>query len=270
MNVLKNAIGLLAAVLIMSGCTQEQDLDLVLPEYESKLVVEGYLEVGHPFRVSVHESVSYFDTPEPQTVDDALVVISYGSQRDTLPWVKPLSLAFGEFYNYASASTVPADYDLIFQLYVKDPQGREVTGQTRLIPPVALDTLEWSYNAENHASVIAQFHDKGETQNYYRLTAGRNHARSNFTLTDILVADGPFDGRLLTLSSGYKFMQGDRAVVTLYHISEDYYRFLQTIEAAHQASESPLGQPASVHTNLKGGLGIFTALSSDVRQVVIQ
>jgi hypothetical protein len=57
----------------------------------------------------------------------------------------------------------------------------------------------------------------------------------------------------------------------LFHIDDDYYRWLQSVALASASNGNPFGQPGTLQSNLEGSeeaLGIFTGLSY-VRDTVI-
>lgn len=79
-------IALLACVMVFS-CTKE--IDLELPEYEPKLVVDGTIEEGLPPIVLLTKSQSFFgetdiNSFENSFVHDAVVIVSDGTITDTL------------------------------------------------------------------------------------------------------------------------------------------------------------------------------------------
>src|SRR4030042_1710155 len=50
--------GYLFTILLVSGCSKELDIDI--PEPESKIVIEGWIEQGKPARVLLTQSVPFF------------------------------------------------------------------------------------------------------------------------------------------------------------------------------------------------------------------
>ena len=49
-------------------------------------------------------------------------------------------------------------------------------------------------------------------------------------------------------------------VVTFFNLSEEYYRYLRSVRLADNANGNPFAQPASIKSNISGGIGIFTNL----------
>lgn len=71
---------------LIAACNLERDIDINLPEYESEIVVESYIEPGKPLRALVTESLSYTELPSPTPLDEnALVTVVADGQELTLP-----------------------------------------------------------------------------------------------------------------------------------------------------------------------------------------
>jgi Domain of unknown function (DUF4249) len=56
----------------------------------------------------------------------------------------------------------------------------------------------------------------------------------------------------------------------LYHITPDYFRFLESAAAAQGANGNPFASPASLVSNITGGIGIFTGTSVTTKQVILR
>ena len=118
---------LLLAFVFNSCLNMTQDVDINLPEFEPELVVESYLEADSFYRVSVSESVSYFETPDSiHLITGAFVTITHKNITDTLRYYPPFSIGnFYPFGEYRSEKIIPRDYDNSFYLYIRDDKGRE-------------------------------------------------------------------------------------------------------------------------------------------------
>lgn len=78
---------LLCAFALIAACDLERDIDINLPEYESEIVLESYLEPGLPLRALVTESLSYTQLPSPTPLDEntLIIITADGQQLDPLP-----------------------------------------------------------------------------------------------------------------------------------------------------------------------------------------
>ncbi len=169
-------------LLALGACRSfENNIQIELPPHERQLVVECYLEPGRPYRLVLSESVGYFDSfAEFPFVSGAVCVIEHNGVRDTLreapalpggpiPFLPYFNEEGTKFYNYASTTLCPLDYDSDFRLFITDPQGRTITASTRILPPVQLDKLEPAYlNDSLDVALLMKFQDDGSQANFYR------------------------------------------------------------------------------------------------------
>ncbi|RYD59398.1 MAG: DUF4249 domain-containing protein [Sphingobacteriales bacterium] len=58
-----------------------------------------------------------------------------------------------------------------------------------------------------------------------------------------------------------------RPTITLYHMSEAYFRYMKTAQASRQNEGNPFAEPVSVYSNIKNGYGIFSVVSSDEKEI---
>lgn len=252
----------IASCFLYSCTNLEKEIDLALPEYENKLVVECYLEPGQPYRLLLTESLSYFEDPNNPFVDNAMVIISHNGTPDTLKNDFLLDVAKNKTYNYTSPALVPFDYTGEFTLEIRDRKGRYVTGRTIIPVPVKIDTIKFEYNEDSLAFPLTTFHDDLSTTNFYRYQVTRDSYLGD-ELIDFILDDKLNTSSEISLGSAYKLESNAYIIVTLYHITEDYYDFLESAGSAIDANGNPFGQPATIKSNVKGGLGIFTGLSFD-------
>ncbi|MFK7797594.1 MAG: DUF4249 family protein [Aureispira sp.] len=290
---------LLLLVLVGFFCTTCQDLENVieieLEEEPSELVVECYLQDGQPFRLLLTETKRYFDPVNAcPFVRNALVVLTYQGQRDTLQEAEFTSRACSSiipyfdqdsirFYNYGSDKICNAVPNEEFLLEVWDTtNNRYASAQTRFLPIVPIDVFERGpyrndgATGTQNAVVTLGCQDDLQQRNYYRFTLHKNALWQRDSsgglfgkvavepLIDVVLFDqGVYiDGKVFQRSD-YDFYRGDWAIGTIYHIDRAYYDYMLTSRAARNANLNPFLQPAKVKSNIQGGQGIFTALSFD-------
>ena len=116
--------------LVLSACGDlNRPIDINLPDFESEVVVECYLQPGQPYILSLTESVSYFEAARLLYIKDATVEITHGNEKIAL---QPVSLPLPEIdqleilrplvgdslFFYTAFATVPEDYESEFFLDV--------------------------------------------------------------------------------------------------------------------------------------------------------
>lgn len=292
----------LLILLILSSCNLTQEVDLDLPEYERQIVVESYLEPGQPYLLTLVESSGFFDDVELDYVRDATVTITHDGRTDTLQPIEIDILTPGigavldtallslfepiigqGLYLYGSFSLVPESYDTDFQLQVTTEDGQELSAVTQIPSPIESQELEYKFNDDTMALVLTTFQDDPNTVDYYRRvlvqrkqvvttdsmtmesdTTFVNDVDQDFTIDDEVSNGGP-----IVFGTGFDYREGDTLISTIFHVTNDYYRFVSTRDAAIQASFSPFGQPAVVYTNVEGGIGLFTGFTRRQAMIVV-
>ncbi len=260
---------LLLVVMLLHSCDLQKDVEVDLPVYAPQLVVECYLEAGKPYRLTVLESSSYFETPQPIVVDDAEAYVTYKGIRTQIPYKPTFDENTGRLYTHVAEIVMKGKPGDVYTLEVTDPKGRIVTGSTTILPKVKIDTIEWKFNEKEEAYLLTSFHDDASTTNYYRYMVHQDSlqtdANQNFTSSDRLT-----NGQRISFGSSYEYARGDKALVTLFNIEKQYFDFLNSTADARSANGNPFAQPSQIISSLQGGIGIFTNLAYTRKVVVIQ
>jgi hypothetical protein len=253
-----------------TGCDMEKEIDLNLPEFQSEIVVEGYLEAGKPYRVNIYESTSYFDRPEPVLIPDAVVIITHNGKADTLRFKPFFDKETEKIYTHSSETVVTGNPGETYSLEVKDARGRRVTGFAQFLPKVTIDSLEWKFNNEGKALIQGLFQDDAATQDAYRYQIHKDSLTHRRRENDRFLNDRLNNGKKIAFGTNYKFFPEDTLFVTLYHIEQPYYEFLNTMDDARDANGNPFAQPSAIKSTVQGGLGVFTTLSYDRKQIILK
>ena len=268
---MKNIIYILSVsiLLLFSACdTLQKEVDLNLPEFESKLAIECYLEVGQPYRAIVSETTPYFGSlnTELPLVSGATVIIAYNGVLDTLEEGLFFDFFTGKFFNYGSTKLVQEDYVNNFGLIVTDSSGRQLTALTKLLQPVTLDSIQVLPPLQDSSySYLSFFQDDPNETNFYYRTTHKTSPIADSLKTAFVVDDLVINGQenQIVLGGPPNFRYGDTAVITLFHITETHHDFIESYTASVQNNGNPFAQPGSVVSNVEGGFGIFTGLAFD-------
>lgn len=264
----------------LAACGLEREVEIELPVYESKAVVECYLEPGRPYRLLLSRSEPYF-SPFPTAaseflnnllIDNAEVIIRHQGNEYRLRNQLVLDGEINKIYNYSNDQRVPFDYDDDFELFITLPGGETITAITRLLPPIPIDSVRVEFNeTDTLARVLTYFTDPSREKNFYRRMLHYNSLDSipeqDFTLDDRFVED------VVVFGSAYDYLRGDTVFNTLFHIDRPYYDFLESLNAAIISNGNPFGQPSPIISNLEGSasaIGIFTGLSFVREQTIIE
>jgi Domain of unknown function (DUF4249) len=257
-----------AVLALPVSCTKPVDINL--PPDENRLVVEGYLTPKKRMAVALQNSVGITSMLPLQQVGRALVIIQHNGINDTLRNIPYIDTTNGRAYNYSSPRLMTEDYSNTYTLLVYDSStGNSYTASTRLLRPVAIDSVNHTVNVNNEVSIGLKFTDPGNLTNYYRRFAFTNErdpeGRANFRFTDAL-----FNGRDFSVFTGFSFEKGDTVTVRLYNLNKEHFDFLESINTADDAASNPLAQPVFAKGNISGeALGIFTGLYYDERKYIV-
>ncbi|MCU0415942.1 MAG: DUF4249 domain-containing protein [Cytophagaceae bacterium] len=260
---------ILLLLLTLFSCDLEKDITINLPPYEAQPIVECYIESGKPYRLALYETVDYFGSPQITLLANALVVITHNGISDTLKYQTIPDTLGGKFYNYVGDTSkhVVDDFVNNYQLYVKDSKGRELYSSTKQVKRPTLDSVWFVFNNQNRATTTIRFNDVDIfNKNFYRyliIVDIENFIEKG----DIIFSDELVTGNTIQVTSRSTVEPGF-ININLTHLTPEHYYFLKSVEDANNANGNPFAQPSSIRSNITGGIGIFTCLSSD-REVVL-
>ena len=255
--------------MLLTGC--QTDIQLNLPEYKPQMVLEFYLEDNKPIKCLLQESIHFTDTIQFRLIDSAIVILSHEGINDTLQNTFYLEPQFRKVYNYFNPKIINLKPNISYSVFVKDRKGRVMTGSTKLINTVQIDSVVCNFSASGKAAAGLVFEDSGIARNFYRIVAFRNTAVIEpDSVWDISFSDILFNGRKFSFYTGYAFNTGDTVSARLYHLTEDHYKFAESVNNAQSSNGNPFGQPANIISGLTGGIGIFSTISYDQKTLLIK
>lgn len=295
MNVrIRSSYGILAALGLLgaaSGCgSLQKNVNVPLPQYDNQLVVECYLEPGVVPRLTVTESVPYLDNGQAVSAQSRALTLSNGqvvqlptdvTVKLTLPGGQVVPLLFlpgidpttGKYFTHIGTAPLAAQAGQRFALDVQDTRSRHVTG-TAVVPTfIPIDSVGYKFNGLSGSDRKAYFQtkwtDPGATTDYYRLMLHKGKP-SNNSETDNDISDRLFNGQPYAQVTTYRFVPGDTVTATLYHVDSLYYSFRLSTREARNANGNPFAQPSAIRSTVQGGVGVFTVLVHDQRQVKLR
>jgi hypothetical protein len=111
--------------------------------------------------------------------------------------------------------------------------------------------------------------DPAEIQNYYRFLSAKTMHDFTDDPSDFIISDNSFNGKSFSYYSDTEFEKNDTALVRVYSLLKEHYDYIQSVSDARGSNFNPFSQPGRIKSNVKGGLGIFTAISYDQRKLFI-
>ncbi|MEM6697777.1 MAG: DUF4249 domain-containing protein [Bacteroidota bacterium] len=277
---MKNISYIIALFFFFSACNLTQEVEIELPDYDNQIMVESYLVPGQPFTLLLTQSFSYF-APIPTNneeyieqlfVPDAEVIIRYDGKEVQLQNELSFNPFTGKLFNYAAGILVPEDFDSEFQLEITTADGEVITASTVIPEIIPIDSVVVQFDERDSlARALTYWTDMPNKTNYYRrlfAEGSRDSLEIDFILDDELTDNG-----LLLAGTNYDFEVGDTIFNTIYHTTEEYFTFMNSVFNAEAANGNPFAQPSSILSNVEGEenpLGIFTGLTFDERRTIIE
>ncbi len=270
-------------LITIGACNLEKEIEIELPAYQVQPVVECYLEPGQPFRLVLTTSNSYFDELpqegdlfaflESILVKNADVRIRYGEEEVQLRYEITIDFENRKFYNYISDVIVPQRHDIDFELLIRLEDGKEITGITRILPIIPIDSVAVEFNIDNNARSLIFLNDPAGEKNFYRRMLHYNNVLDSYPEQDFYTDDVFVSNGRLAFGAGFDLNIGDTVINTIFHIDRRYFDFLNSVRNSIISNGNPFLQPGVILTNLEGNAnptGIFTGLSFDRVYTIIE
>ncbi len=262
-----------AICLFMAACNLTRDVEVDLPLYERQPVVECYLEPGKPFRLLLTQSYSFFDKFgldstffDKTLLQEATVSISYDGRTVTLPNFPSVEFSPLRIFNYSNAGViVPATPNINYTLNITLKDGRTITGQTIMLPRVPIDSVVVEFGPtprDTMARMLTYLTDDLKTENFYRRLLNYSSLDS-IPDQDFLVNDRISSNSKFAFGTGYELSRGDTVFNAVFHVTKQYYDFLESVQLAVAGNQNPFAQPSPIKGNVTGSAnpqGIFTCL----------
>lgn len=270
------------------SCDLEREIEIDLPAYESRTIVECYLIPNDRFELLLTRSAAYFEPfPEEETeflenilLDSADVRIKHNGTEYQLFNFLYFNPFTSKLFNYFSPEYIPEDYDNDFELIITTADGETITATTRMLRPIPIDSLVVEFEDEEDeeeeerdslARILTYFTDSPGEENFFRRMVHFNSVDSlpdqDFTADDRVVEE------VVVFGTGYDYRVGDTLIHTLFNIERSYYDFLESVEIASNSNGNPFAQPSPIAGNIKSdrdAFGIFTALTWDRDTAIIK
>ncbi len=277
---MKYSFIILALTIVICGCEGELKSDLGLGDYSPEVVITGAIAPGIQPRVRLTTSLPTLDGRDFPTISNAFVEVTAGDQVFDLQYE-------GDGYYSSEELILPGmEYELVANV----PQYAPVNAVTNTPSLVRvhsfekIDTLFLSDFGMPTARLSFVIDDPTDETNYYEFILYQirdgavsmlpirtgNPSVENAGSTDILgtrstdyiqkflMTDRFFDGQAFKLE--LDFLVFDDTLPLVAHVksvSEDYYRYLETLYDASEGKGNPFIEPISVVGNVVGGQGIF-------------
>lgn len=271
---------------VMMSC--RKDIDIKLPEYKEKLVVEGSIETGEPATVLLSVTAPFFggqDFSDPTKffVKNAFVTVSDGFQIDTL---KEVFQGLGYAYTGSKVlGYVGGNYELNIAY-----DGKTYKANTTIFSPVALDSIYFKAEKDTLGFMWGHLTEPSGEGNNYRWFAKRLHRDLFYAAPFSSAFDDKFiDGKSFEFSyerppqpnqqqqyenepdAGY-YKTGDTVVVKFCTIGVNEYLFWRSYYTNKMSNGNPFSAPSNLKNTIQGGeaIGVFCGYSPSFDTLIIK
>jgi hypothetical protein len=272
---------------LVYSCSPEP-IDIVLPPFESKLVIATQIIPQQFMVVGVSRSFSALDNAQNNgdsasqnfldslAVTRALVTISYSGRIDTLFLVQPGI--------YVSLNTLQVDYG-VYTLMVRDSStGQSISSTSTILPKVAFtnvfpvlqktekDTsirVEYSFTdrpGEDNWYVVNFYIKKSGEDTHFDLNAFNSIGSSQLLSNFELLSDKTFEqDTFKSTSILYEASPSDSIAISISNISEGYFQFLNAYKKSGNFFNQITGEAINYPTNIINGYGYFNTHYPDIK-----
>jgi hypothetical protein len=283
-------------VILFTSCEKEVYIDL--PDPQTKLVVEGWIEQDNYPVVAVTRNSPYFSQVDSTTlmnlfVLNAQVYVSDGEQTEKLEL--DFSNAMEGIWPFIcyKGNSIKGEIGKTYTLTIY-AEGDTITGTTTIPQPIELDSIWWMPDNEGKplndslGYIWANYTDDPGVDNYFRLFAKRKGLDNQFIpIFGSVYDDVFFNGQsftfsmyrgILTLSDVdaiiedeelFYFKKGDTVDVKITSIDREHYEFWRTIEQENFTGGNPFVFPVVIRHNVKGALGVWGGYGATIYTLII-
>lgn len=252
----------IATLIVISGCSTSDDLDISIPDQQKEIVVECYLTPGYPMELTLIEN---------NLLNDELTLISL--------WNADVSITLGDsvyhlqnlfyrkkdrqvFVNYRHDDTLRIEPDIPISLKVVSKYNDTLYAETRTLS--SIDIVDCKLENEK---VRIQFSGTSDASPFFRISLSGFVADSIKSSKSVYVDNKSVIGNLIEIQCPAELLNADSLQVSLFHIQKEYYEYMQSVNNATSAYYDPFTIPQSIKSNINGGIGIFTFYTVDKRTI---
>lgn len=277
----------IAVVLALLGTSCQKDIDIKLPAYKEKLVVEASIETGKTAQVMLSMTAPYFgnvDLSDPSRffVKGAFITITDGLITDTLRELDPT-----RGYLYLGTKL----FGQVGKSYLLTVKYNEetYTGVTNILNPIALDSIYFKAERDTFGYCWGHLTEPKGQGNCYRWFARRTKDAFFVAPYGSAFDDKFVDGTSFDFSyerppqpgerDGYSdqpnagfYAIGDTVIVKFCTIGNAEYLFWRSYYSNRSSNGNPFSAPANIQSNVTGGnvIGSFCGYSPSFDTLIIK
>ena len=275
----------IALTLLTPGCTD--DVELRLPDYEPKLVIDGFIEQDRYAFVALTKSAEFFkdiskEDLQRASVISAKVTISDGERAEVLT-LRRNSRGFPPLAYHGTE--ILGEVGKTYTLTIEN-ENKVYTATTTIMPPPEFDSLWFEADdAEVERYILrGTFTDDPDQVNYYRTFTQRKNIDSHPVPVYLsALGDRFFNGKTLTIDllrgannfnqieSDIYFDKDDTVLVKFCSMDQAHFDFWRTLEREVYATGNPFSSSGNeiIFNTSEGAMGIWGGYGASYYVLVV-
>jgi hypothetical protein len=262
-----------------------QDEDFKTPDYNQKIVVDGWIEQGQPAKVFLTFSAAYFSDVDSVSLRKLVLT---RAKVTVIDGINEEILTLRTNHDYFPPYIYESNYLVgkvghTYKLKIEF-DGKIVTSITQIPEPQKLDSM-WFVKApgiDTSGYIMLKFKDNPGVDNFYRILTKTGTKTMKYVPAYLPNLDGRLvDGQTVTLSvTSVKnsalmskkmlyFSLNDTVNIKFCTVEQPVYNFWFSIQEESLNTENPFAATNShVLSNIDGGLGIWAGYGANTYRIV--
>src|SRR5690625_4598084 len=271
-------------LLITLACDLDKEIEVDIPNFDDGYIVEADIMPDQPFGMLITKSFGYFDIFDSTSVmeeqlskmlvDDVTGSLYINGKEYE---IQNQYRIFGEnpiIYNYNLSKRVRFKPEDEIEIHLQFPTGENVRGETIIPQNRPIDSVSLHINTHGEARSQTYFSTDSTREEFFRRQLFRIREGRIAILQDVVTDNRIASNGTMYFGSDYDFEVGDTLHSRVIHITEDYFKFFNSISGSIGANANPFSQPGKIVSNIQGSdrvIGIFTGMNSnDLSQEVLE
>lgn len=272
----------------------EKELQVPITDEEPKLVINSLIGLDSLLRVHISKSSGFQTENSDISLTNANIEISQNNQI--------LGNLTHDKNGWYSLNSHLLEANNSYQIEVSHPDFETAMSEMEVLDKVAIKNLSYQVKKDDKIEFTIQFQDTPSQKNYYMILLKKTIENTSY-ITNYYSDDIIFDGNLTETTVGiqqsillgsksfsdenmdgenfsisiytYNTQFGSTIVLPeykleLYHITSDYFKYERSLTSYKNRDDLPFLNKVNLHSNVRGGYGIFTSYTIDSRTINIE
>jgi hypothetical protein len=278
---------IIISLIAFFGIQACDDGTIEIEDYQSEVVVDGWIEPNKNCEVLLTLSAPYFSTIDSSNLGDYALtrakVTLIGEDDQEILTLKPNTNYFPPYIYKSTRMKGEAgkNYDIVVEY-----GGQKITATTTIPLPIELDSTWFALEQEKDSLglIWVKFTDNGEVKNYYRTLTQVMGEDKKFIATyfpnfnDEFFNGKPVEASLLrgnnsntNKKDSIYFTKGDTIMLKFCTIDKNSFDFWISFQKEIANAGNPFASTnARVKSNVNNGLGIWCGYGASYYQIIAQ